>query len=151
MTDPNPNHKVAFSLRDRAVMNSNARGIESGMAFQRFESNRAMVWIQLPEPVTFVGQSLCSLREQSVMSPEFRGRFRGQTFDSGQSRNVPFRTALRASSTRKSSFPAAASLAICRSQSSSTSNNQLSSSSRSFTESAPAAFLISSTVLTWKS
>ena len=74
------------------------------------------------------------------MPPKLRSCFRDQAFGFGQSRNVSSRTAVRASSMRKSSLPAAASLAICRSQSSSTSSNQLSNSSRSFTESAPAAF-----------
>jgi hypothetical protein len=39
MTDPNPNHQVAFSVRDCAVMNSNPRGIERRMTFQVFEPN----------------------------------------------------------------------------------------------------------------
>lgn len=33
MTDPNPNHELTFSVRDRAVMNSNARRIERWMTF----------------------------------------------------------------------------------------------------------------------
>src|SRR5436305_10246658 len=75
---------------------------------------------------------------------------RDQVLDFGQSRKDSSRIALCASSIRKSSLPAAASLAICRSQLSSTSSNQLTNSSRSFTDNAPAAFLISSTVLTPK-
>src|SRR5438105_2572188 len=63
MTDPNPNHEIAFALRDRAVMNSDTCGIKCRMTFQLFESNRAMLRIRLPEAVTFVGQSLRSLRQ----------------------------------------------------------------------------------------
>jgi hypothetical protein len=63
MTDPNPNHEIAFALRDRAVMNSNTCGTKRRMTFQRFESNRAMLWIRLPEAVTFVRQSLRPLRQ----------------------------------------------------------------------------------------
>jgi len=61
MTDPNPNHEIAFALRDCAVMNSNARRIKSGMTFQLLKSNRAMFRIRLPEAITLIRQSLCSL------------------------------------------------------------------------------------------
>jgi hypothetical protein len=37
MTDPNPNHEIAFSLRDRTVMNSDSRGIKRRMTFQMLE------------------------------------------------------------------------------------------------------------------
>jgi len=33
MTDPNPNQQIAFTLRDRTVMNSNTHGIKRRMAF----------------------------------------------------------------------------------------------------------------------
>src|SRR5205814_9357471 len=81
------------------------------------------------------------------MLRELRRRFRLQVREFGQSRSVSSRTAVRACSTRKSSFPSAASLAISRSHSSSASSNQASNSARSVGESASAARLISSTVL----
>src|SRR5947209_7717903 len=68
------------------------------------------------------------------MLPELRRRFRLQVREFGQSRSESSRTAVRACSTRKSSFPAAASLVISRSHSSSASSNQASSSSRSAVE-----------------
>jgi hypothetical protein len=58
MSYPNPNYEIAFTLRNRPVMNADPRGIKRRMTFQLFESNRAMIWIRLPEIVTFVCQSL---------------------------------------------------------------------------------------------
>jgi hypothetical protein len=54
MTNPNPNHEITFALRDRTVMNSGTRRIKRRMTFQPLESNRAVLWIRLPEPVAFV-------------------------------------------------------------------------------------------------
>jgi hypothetical protein len=131
-----------------AIVNTDSGRIEAGVSFKTLEMKRAVIRIRQPKPITFVSYPLRSLRQQRIMLPELRRRFRLQVREVGQSRRVSLRRAVRACSTRKSSFPAAASLAICRSHSSSTSSNQASNSSRSTRESAPAACLISSIVLT---
>jgi hypothetical protein len=72
MSNPNPDYEIAFTLRDRTVMNSDTSGIERWMTFQLFEANRAVLWIRLPQAEAFVRQSLRSIWQQTVTPPEIR-------------------------------------------------------------------------------
>jgi hypothetical protein len=51
MTNPNPNHEIAFTLRDRTATNSDTRGVKRRMTLKLLESNRAMLWIRLPQSI----------------------------------------------------------------------------------------------------
>src|ERR1035441_189905 len=116
--NPDPFVAVINFMSQGAVMVAHADGKPFTLAGKLFEIKRRMTLVIAPEPIVFHGKPLNVFGQLLIELPKPARGAGGHCFSAGQSWSEPAARSASASWNRKSSLPAAASLSICRFQSS---------------------------------